>query len=432
MARIVFFLPDGTQKSFRLFTDRILRIGREPGNDAVLRDAKISRRHAEVSFERGFYVIHDVGSANGTWVNGKKVRIAPLTDGADLRIGATLGRFTEELSENEPTPTVFEEKDPGNVFRTESPDASPPPFVPPPEPSFAPEPDEQMKTRPHRRGSADDLAEAPPEEDEAENEEMKQSHSRSTVEAPFEKQEIAVRSPGSPYSDSSYVIDMALPGCGVVRDSSERPLLYFRPPMNAALFIAGAVMFLMGAAGATTAILLVAGGDLTAAAVAVFLTAVFILMTLGLIPRRSFELFEDEEMTALHLVIAQESASAFPRLRFCARTREGSAIAYFHKSALSNAGRRSWSIFGPDQPDPIGSAIEDSIPRALLRKALGSIIHSLTTDFLIEAGGRMVGRIRRRATVFYRSLLELDPEPRLLEARVAVALAVLIEGVERR
>ena len=48
-------------------------------------------------FERGFFVLHDLASANGTYVNGKRVRVAPLTHGAKLRLGNSYGRFSEEL-----------------------------------------------------------------------------------------------------------------------------------------------------------------------------------------------------------------------------------------------------------------------------------------------------------------------------------------------
>src|SRR5215470_6369165 len=97
MARIFFVGLDGTEKSYRLQTHRPFTVGRDPGNDIILRDPKVSRHHAEIVFERGFFVLHDLASANGTYVNGKRVRVAPLTHGAKLRMGNTYGRFSEEL-----------------------------------------------------------------------------------------------------------------------------------------------------------------------------------------------------------------------------------------------------------------------------------------------------------------------------------------------
>lgn len=105
MAKIFFVGLDGAEKSYRLQTHRPFTLGRDPGNDITLRDPKVSRHHAEIVFERGFFVLHDLASANGSYVNGKRVRVAPLTHGARMRLGNTCGRFSEEIpTENEATP----------------------------------------------------------------------------------------------------------------------------------------------------------------------------------------------------------------------------------------------------------------------------------------------------------------------------------------
>jgi predicted component of type VI protein secretion system len=97
MAKLFFVGLDGAEKSYRLQTHRPFTVGRDPGNDIILRDPKVSRHHAEIVFERGFFVLHDLASANGTYVNGKRVRVAPLTHGAKVRMGNSYGRFSEEL-----------------------------------------------------------------------------------------------------------------------------------------------------------------------------------------------------------------------------------------------------------------------------------------------------------------------------------------------
>lgn len=105
MAKIFFVGLDGAEKSYRLQTHRPFTLGRDPGNDIILRDPKVSRHHAEIVFERGFFVLKDLASANGTYVNGKRIRVAPLTHGARLRMGNTYGRFSEELpTESEASP----------------------------------------------------------------------------------------------------------------------------------------------------------------------------------------------------------------------------------------------------------------------------------------------------------------------------------------
>ncbi|HUP45970.1 MAG TPA: FHA domain-containing protein [Thermoanaerobaculia bacterium] len=106
MAKIFFVGLDGTEKSYRLQTHRPFTVGRDPGNDIILRDPKVSRHHAEIVFERGFFVLHDLASANGTYVNAKKVKVAPLTHGAKLRMGNSYGRFSEELPTETDQPHV--------------------------------------------------------------------------------------------------------------------------------------------------------------------------------------------------------------------------------------------------------------------------------------------------------------------------------------
>ena len=115
MAKLFFVGLDGTEKSYRLQTHRPFTVGRDPGNDIILRDPKVSRHHAEIVFERGFFVLHDLASANGTYVNGKRVRVAPLTHGAKLRMGNTYGRFSEELpTEDDDKQEPFEQPLPQN------------------------------------------------------------------------------------------------------------------------------------------------------------------------------------------------------------------------------------------------------------------------------------------------------------------------------
>ena len=48
-------------------------IGRQSGNSLVLRDNRTSRNHSRIIFENGNYVLEDLNSRHGTWVNGKQV-----------------------------------------------------------------------------------------------------------------------------------------------------------------------------------------------------------------------------------------------------------------------------------------------------------------------------------------------------------------------
>ncbi len=68
-------------------------IGTHASNDLLLADAKVSRFHCEVRLERGRAAVHDVGSTNGTALDGVPVVHAYLRAGSQLRLGETLLRF---------------------------------------------------------------------------------------------------------------------------------------------------------------------------------------------------------------------------------------------------------------------------------------------------------------------------------------------------
>lgn len=71
-------------------------LGRDPGSDFVLDDELASRRHAQVVGRGGGWVLEDLGSTNGTLVNGKRVKRAPLADGDTIRVGNILLRFVQK------------------------------------------------------------------------------------------------------------------------------------------------------------------------------------------------------------------------------------------------------------------------------------------------------------------------------------------------
>jgi hypothetical protein len=62
-------------------------LGRDPNCDIVLNDTKCSRRHATVEDGPEGLVIRDAGSANGTYVNGRRVEQAQLQPGDVIRLG---------------------------------------------------------------------------------------------------------------------------------------------------------------------------------------------------------------------------------------------------------------------------------------------------------------------------------------------------------
>jgi pSer/pThr/pTyr-binding forkhead associated (FHA) protein len=50
-----------------------ITIGRDPTNSITINDAEISRRHARLTYQGGKYVLEDLGSTNGTFVNGQRL-----------------------------------------------------------------------------------------------------------------------------------------------------------------------------------------------------------------------------------------------------------------------------------------------------------------------------------------------------------------------
>ena len=80
--------------TYELDADEVV-IGRNPTTDITLLDEGISREHALVLFDEDApgYVIEDLASTNGTKVNGKRIRSAPLAEGDEIQIGQTLFRF---------------------------------------------------------------------------------------------------------------------------------------------------------------------------------------------------------------------------------------------------------------------------------------------------------------------------------------------------
>jgi hypothetical protein len=70
-------------------TGASMRIGRAPECELVLRDSTVSRRHARLTARDGVLVLTDLGSTNGTRVNGHRVTEVVLGAGDRVQIGET-------------------------------------------------------------------------------------------------------------------------------------------------------------------------------------------------------------------------------------------------------------------------------------------------------------------------------------------------------
>jgi hypothetical protein len=127
-------------------------LGRDPSCDLVLNDAKCSRRHAVVEAGPDGLSVRDSGSANGIYVNAKRVERSPLHEGDEIRLGevlvkvlpddmpGTLVMGPDEILEMEPAPA------PSTLPRHRSQDSTPTvkpvpePAPPPPPPAPLPPP----------------------------------------------------------------------------------------------------------------------------------------------------------------------------------------------------------------------------------------------------------------------------------------------------
>ena len=86
-----------TGNTFEL-TDYETTRGRDPKNSIFLNDMTVSRSHAKILLKPTGSIIEDLGSLNGTWVDGAIVNSAPLHDGSSVQIGT----FTLIYHESKP------------------------------------------------------------------------------------------------------------------------------------------------------------------------------------------------------------------------------------------------------------------------------------------------------------------------------------------
>ena len=101
MAKLQIFLPDGREVTHDLPEEKTT-VGRLPENMLQVDDASVSSRHAEILFENNSWFIRDIGSTNGTYLNGAKIEHALLNHGDELRFGSVVSLYTarNEASEN--------------------------------------------------------------------------------------------------------------------------------------------------------------------------------------------------------------------------------------------------------------------------------------------------------------------------------------------
>jgi hypothetical protein len=92
-AHLIVVDESGKDKERISITRAPVTIGRLSTNDVVLSDPNVSRKHAEVRRDGGRWILVDLGSTNGTLVNGKLAKEHPLHNGDRIAFGTSELRF---------------------------------------------------------------------------------------------------------------------------------------------------------------------------------------------------------------------------------------------------------------------------------------------------------------------------------------------------
>lgn len=85
--RLTVYFPEDSPTTHE-FVGSLLTVGRLGDNDVALDEASVSSRHAEIEVHDDRAVLRDLGSTNGTFLNGDKVSgEVPLNEGAEIFFG---------------------------------------------------------------------------------------------------------------------------------------------------------------------------------------------------------------------------------------------------------------------------------------------------------------------------------------------------------
>jgi pSer/pThr/pTyr-binding forkhead associated (FHA) protein len=88
---------------FPITQNRVV-LGREEGCEIVLRDAEVSRRHVELRWEDGLFMVQDLGSTNGCFLNGETLSMPKAINAGDsLALGQTVLHFDSDAPSPNPS-----------------------------------------------------------------------------------------------------------------------------------------------------------------------------------------------------------------------------------------------------------------------------------------------------------------------------------------
>ena len=90
-----YFIINGKEQCF--LSKSIVKIGRRTTSDILIEDPMVSRDHLQLRAKNGSYLLFDLSSTGGTFVNNQPVKTATLKPGDVVRIGKTLLIYNQDL-----------------------------------------------------------------------------------------------------------------------------------------------------------------------------------------------------------------------------------------------------------------------------------------------------------------------------------------------
>jgi hypothetical protein len=169
-----------------------------------------------------------------------------------------------------------------------------------------------------------------------------------------------------------------------------------------------------------------------AAAIALALSGAFAAIIAMLVPQTEVTVFEDAAMTQPAFTMHQATRYTFPAVEFAVRAAGGRDIGHLRMSSFSRLAKHHWHILDRDGTTEIGDAVEESLPRAVVRKFLGKFSAQYESNLRIRAGWSDAGWIVRRPSELTEArVLDVTLDAgKELDRRLALALALLVIAAE--